>query len=125
MLKLLAKQSNPDLNAIVLQLLPFIRPAAYPIKVALTGYLLACVMVIGLMAAGLDFHLEVHRDACDGNHQCAITLFTHGQVELTDAACDAPERMVRPVIEPQCSEVVLVNSTDFLLLPGRAPPAFC
>ena len=94
-------------------------------KVAVAGYLLLCVVFIGLLAAGLDWHLDVHEGACDSDHQCAITLFAHGQIELSDAACDAPERLRWPTVEPQCCEVVFVVSTDFLLLPGRAPPACC
>lgn len=121
----LANRAIEDLNAIALQLMPPVRFAACAARVALAGYLLACVVFLGLLSAGLQLHLEVHENACDSDHQCVITLFAHGQVELTDTACDTREHVTLAVLGPCPSEAALVPVVDFLLLPGRAPPAFC
>ena len=58
----------------------------------------------------------------DPDHECAVTLFTHGQVHGADAAV--------PVLRPEPAAVFIQSwreagfvSTDVPLRPGRGPPS--
>jgi hypothetical protein len=67
-------------------------------------------------------HALIHSDASDPDHQCAVTLFTHGQVHGADAAV--------PVVRPEPLAVFISSwheasfvSIDVRLLPVRGPPS--
>jgi len=67
-------------------------------------------------------HALIHGDAPDPRHECAVTLFTHGQVHGAEAAV--------PVLRPEPAAVFIQSrreavfvSTDVPLPPGRGPPS--
>ena len=67
-------------------------------------------------------HLLFHSDASEPGHQCAVTLFAHGQVHCPEPAL--------PVVRPQPLALFIQSrreaafvSTDVRLLPVRGPPS--
>ena len=79
------------------------------------------VLLLNLLAASPSLHEKFHADAGHAEHQCAVTLFAHGQV---DSACvDVPVSLPLnfDIAAPQ------VAFSDFSpaienLPSGRAPP---
>jgi hypothetical protein len=88
--------------------------------VALVGFV--SVLSLLLLSASPALHRLLHKEADDANHECAVTLFLHGQVDCADTAtsvinCSEPPASVLP----SWREALLV-STDVRLLSGRDPP---
>jgi len=83
---------------------------------------LGVFLLLEAMVVFPGLHALIHADASDPDHECAVTLFTHGQVHGADAA--VPVLRPEPVaafIQPW-REAVFV-SRDVRLLPGRGPPS--
>lgn len=83
--------------------------------------LAAVVLLLNLLAASPSLHERFHTDASHAGHQCAVTLFAHGQ---TDAAV-VEVAAVRPVPADEFLPLVSVSFTAApmaMLPPGRAPP---
>jgi len=81
-------------------------------------------LFLNLLAAAPSLHEQFHADARQSGHQCAATLFAHGQVDapVLDAVPPVP-----PVTVEAC-RVLPVSSVNALvaeLPPGRAPPVAC
>src|SRR5215472_42025 len=91
-------------------------------KVAIAVLGLGLVLLLDAMAACPALHELIHHDADKPDHECAVTLFLHGQVD--SPVCDV-------VLLPPTSTVELTRHqpvTVFCLVianlpPGRAPPA--
>lgn len=84
--------------------------------------LLGCLLTVQAMAAFPALHALVHPDADDPAHECAVTLFCHGQVDASPSAVPilpAPELVTFTELPPQ----VVFVSTDVRLIPSRGPPA--
>jgi len=82
---------------------------------------LGVFLLLQAMATLPALHALVHHDASDPSHECAVTLFSHGQVDVSSAAVQvhrAPERLICSQSAP---EAIFV-STDLRLLPSRGPP---
>jgi hypothetical protein len=111
------------LNANELQLLAkyTLRPDSLIIR-WISGALIFGVLFCGALAVNPRLHRLIHPDADNDHHQCAITIFAHGKVDLSDGN----PAIVIPILHVFPSAValteVLIVSRDFLLLPGRAPP---
>ena len=93
------------------------------VKQAASAFLLGLVLSLQLFVALPGLHAWIHPDAADANHECAVTLFSHGQVHLDDAPAPifyAPQGLIAETIRPGVEFV----SVDLLLLPSRGPPAF-
>ena len=79
------------------------------------------VLLLNLLAASPSLHERFHADAGNSEHQCAVTLFAHGQVD--SATIDVP-------VSPSLTFVAVVPSVELSVfrpaienLPaGRAPP---
>jgi hypothetical protein len=90
-------------------------------QVAVAAALLGVFLSLLVLAASAALHHEVHSDAAEHDHQCAVTLISAGQM-------DAPP-LFAPVTPPVAvllsslphSETPLV-SADLRLMPGRGPP---
>jgi len=92
-------------------------------KPALSGLLVALVLLLNALAASPALHELIHKDAGQADHECAITLFAHGQVD--SASCDVPVVVPLALIETTPSIIFSVPSTAIENLPpGRAPPVF-
>ena len=88
---------------------------------AYAAFWLGVFLLLQVMVVFPAFHALIHSDAADSNHNCAVTLFTHGQVHGADAAV--------PVLRPEPAALFIQSpreaglvSTDVRLLPGRGPP---
>jgi hypothetical protein len=84
--------------------------------------LIGLVSLLNLMAAAPALHQAIHHDAGRADHDCAVTMFAHGNVEL--ATCDIP--VVVPTIRITATSLLefSVFGTAIENLPfGRAPPS--
>jgi hypothetical protein len=78
-------------------------------------------LTIYAMAAIPALHLLAHDGARDARHECAVTLFAHGQVHSASTAVD----WARPcplLVSNQPIVHALFVSTDVQLLHSRGPP---
>jgi hypothetical protein len=86
------------------------------------AFSLGLFLLLQSMVVLPGLHARFHSDASNPGHECAVTLFAHGQVDSADAA--PPLLKPEPAIFHSVSwtETILV-STDIHILPGRGPPA--
>ena len=79
------------------------------------------VLLLSAMAASPTLHELFHSDASNSQHQCAVTMFAHGQVD--SASCDVPVVGSMPLIQAVSVVEISVYSPSIENLPaGRAPP---
>jgi hypothetical protein len=85
-------------------------------------FCLGVFLLVQSMAAVPALHAWAHPDARDPGHECAVTLFLHGQ--LHSSATEVAVTKHPPVLVSQAPvrRVDLVSS-DVRLLPSRGPPA--
>jgi hypothetical protein len=74
------------------------------------------------MAIFPALHELVHPDCNDADHECAVTLFSHGQVDAASTIAPVFCAPVCVIFSQLLPEVIFV-STDIRLLPSRGPPA--
>ena len=90
----------------------------------LTGVLLVfLVLFLSGLATDLGHHKAIHADAGSADHQCAITLFAHGQVLHSTSApllIFVPQEISAQLTLP---EGALISSCWGLLPPSCGPPA--
>jgi hypothetical protein len=87
-----------------------------------SALLLVLFLFLQAMAASPALHTLVHHDAADPDHECAVTLFAHGQVNFSSTAAPvfcAPAGLIFSESSPR----IIFVSADVRLLPGRGPPA--
>ena len=79
------------------------------------------VLLLNAMASSPELHEFFHADAGHADHECAVTLFAHGQVEspVMDMAAIVPVATVEFL--PQISVSVPIAVVESLP-PGRGPP---
>ena len=87
------------------------------VSVFLTGQ----VLLLLAMAASPALHERIHHDADQPGHECAVTMFAHGQVEAANVeiptAFSAVVFAATPPIVFSCFSPAIQN-----LPAGRAPP---
>jgi hypothetical protein len=89
----------------------------------LSGLLVLLLLLLNALAASPSLHELIHKDADKADHNCAITLFAHGQVD--SASGDVPVTLPTAWIKTAPSIIFSVPSTAIENLPpGRAPPVF-
>jgi hypothetical protein len=83
---------------------------------------LGVFLMLQAMVVFPGVHALFHSDASDPDHNCAVTLFAHGQAHGADAAV--------PIVRPEPVALFIQSrpeagfvSTDVRLLPGRGPPS--
>ncbi len=90
---------------------------------ALIACLLAgLVLLLNAMAAWPELHELIHHDADQPGHECAVTMFAHGQVDASVEIVAA----ILPVVPIELSPLTLVsipNAQVETFPPGRGPPA--
>ena len=87
-----------------------------------SALLLGLFLSLQAMAVLPALHALVHHDASEPGHECAVTLFSHGQVDASTTTVPvvcAPA----PLVFSQSPPGIIFVSTDVRLLPGRGPPA--
>ena len=87
-----------------------------------TGAMIFMVLFCGLLSSSASLHQVIHSDANDKHHECAITVFAHGHVDLTDGGPILATPVFREFQAAVFFEGAILSSSDYLLLPGRAPP---
>lgn len=83
-----------------------------------------CLMFVFLQALVMSpaLHDLVHPDAKSPNHECAVTLLSHGQVE-TSSVDVGPVLPAPSVLFLDPIPATIVASTDTPVMPGRGPPS--
>jgi hypothetical protein len=88
---------------------------------ALAALLAGLVLLLNAMAAAPALHDLIHHDAAESGHQCAVTLFAHGQMDspVLEVAASIP---VAPAEFLPLISVSVLNAPVETLPPGRGPP---
>ena len=86
--------------------------------------LIFLVLLLNLLAASPSLHELIHADAGKTGHQCAVTLFAHGQVDspTVDVAVPVP---TAPIEFSQQVLISIPNALVATLPPERGPPDSC
>jgi hypothetical protein len=92
------------------------------IRWTVAGAMIFMVLFCGLLSSNPSLHQLIHSDANSENHQCAITVFAHGHVDLTVGSPVLVAPVFREFQSAVFFESAMLASGDYLLLPGRAPP---
>jgi hypothetical protein len=79
------------------------------------------VLLLNALAASPSLHEYFHTDASHAGHQCAVTLFGHGQVD-SPVVQVAAVVAVAPVDFRLLTSVSVFNALVESLPPGRGPP---
>ena len=90
-------------------------------KPVLAVLLVGLVLLLNAMAALPALHELIHKDADVAGHQCAATLFAHGQVDSPVLEVAAIVRVAPVEFLPLTSDS-LFNALVETLPPGRGPP---
>jgi hypothetical protein len=84
--------------------------------------LCATVLFLAALAASPSLHQWLHHDADEADHDCAVTLFAHGQVNATTIV------PVMAIVAALFGGIALLANTfelasaDYRFSPSRAPP---
>ena len=93
-----------------------------PGQAVIASLLAGLVLLLNAMAASPSLHEWFHSDAGESGHQCAVTVFAHGQVDLHVVEVAAIIPMAPVEFCPRISASVF-NAFLEPLPPGRGPPA--
>ncbi|MGB7747010.1 MAG: hypothetical protein WBN75_06965 [Verrucomicrobiia bacterium] len=85
--------------------------------------LVGLVLLLNAMAVAPALHRLIHHDADEAGHECAVTLFAHGQVD-SPVVKVAVIIQVAPVEFLPLTSVSVFNALVKTLPPGRGPPVF-
>jgi hypothetical protein len=80
------------------------------------------LLFLNVLAASPQLHEQFHPDANSSHHQCAVTLFAHGQVDSAAVEISAVVPAAAIEICPQFTFSVFAPAIENLPA-GRAPPA--
>jgi hypothetical protein len=88
----------------------------------MAGALLGLFLSVFSLVLSETLHRALHEDACQPEHQCAVTMLQSGQVDapVCDAAIVSPE-FVSVLV--QLVENTFVPAVTFFLPPSCGPPA--
>ncbi len=88
----------------------------------MAGALLALFLSVFALTLSEALHRTFHADACQPQHQCAVTMLQSGQVETP--VCPLVVISIPTVVMVAvCVENDFVPSADFSLPPSCGPPA--
>ena len=93
-------------------------------KSAIAGLLLVSWLLTTAMAACPALHEYFHHGAGSPDHQCAVTLFTHGQLMTADTAPVLAVFVLLMLFSVPLVKLAEFSSIDLRLGFGRAPPHF-
>ena len=96
----------------------------HPLVLGRSAVAVSLVLLLWLqlaMAASETLHKFIHTDADQPGHECAVTLFAHGQVETTTVDVPVLPPVTGVEITPRQFPLVF-SAPSQLLPPGRGPP---
>ena len=79
------------------------------------------VFLLNLLAASPSLHEWFHADAGREDHQCAVTMFAHGQVDSATVDVFAVKSVILVESVPQIEFSIFAPAIENLPA-GRAPP---
>ena len=90
-------------------------------QAVIASVLTGLVLLLNGMAASPSLHELIHADAGKADHECAVTLFAHGQMDSVSVAVPvvAPLALVQSV---PSVEISIFHPAIGQLPDGRAPP---
>jgi len=94
-----------------------------PLQRAVAWLAAAVVVMLAFLALSPETHEDLHCDAHQPEHVCAITLFAQG-VTTPLAAVTLAVGVWRLLHAASEGRKIFVQAPAFIHLPGRAPPAF-
>jgi hypothetical protein len=86
-----------------------------------SALLLSLFLSLQALAVSPALHALVHPDCGDADHECAVTLFSHGQVDASSTVAPVFRAPVCLIFSQSLPEIIFV-SADIRLLPSRGPP---
>ncbi len=92
-----------------------------PGRMVLAGLVAALVLFSTLASISDSLHQWLHADHLSSSHQCVLSNFNQGQLDLAPVAVTVPVPPVDFSTRASAREVSFVSS-DVRLLPGRGPP---
>jgi len=90
----------------------------------LAGALLSLFLSVFVLTISETLHRAFHADACEPQHQCAVTMLQSGQVEMPVVSVSA-EPARESLIAVLLAESDFVPAVPFRLPPSCGPPALC
>jgi hypothetical protein len=82
---------------------------------------LVLFLFVSVLASAPECHEVFHHDAGQANHQCAATVLSHGQVDITPVIIKVTVPICSPVTV-KVAHVLPRAAVRFWLQPERAPP---
>ena len=90
-------------------------------KAAIAWLMALMVLSLGVLAGSATLHRSIHPDADAAQHQCAVTMFAHGQVDAAGVAVAVETPSVVAEFFPS-PPIFVFSTVAETLPPGRAPP---
>jgi hypothetical protein len=84
---------------------------------------LALFLALQLFSASSSLHRAIHPDAASPAHQCVITLWSHGQVDVPGVSLACVIFVAALLFFLPSLPAAVPSSFDYRLSPSRAPPA--
>lgn len=90
-------------------------------QTVLTSVLAGLVLLLNAMTASPALHELIHADAGKAGHECAVTLFAHGQVDSATGTVPEVASLILIQTVPTV-EISVFHPVIDRLRAGRAPP---
>jgi hypothetical protein len=100
----------------------FRKPVQF-LKSAAAILLIGLVLLLSFAGASAALHKSIHPDAGAADHQCAITLFTKGQVDAANVAPVLALAVALFTVAVLLAETLFLPSADYRFSASRAPPS--
>lgn len=97
------------------------RHFSLPGKAVIASLLAGLVLLLDAMAVCPALHELIHQDAQSAQHECAVTLFAHGQVDSAAVDVPVPAPIILVEVRTHTEFSIFAPAIDGLPA-GRAPP---
>jgi hypothetical protein len=96
-----------------------------PAKSALALALASLVLLLALASACEPLHQALHKHTHEDGDTCAVCMMANGLVESPECLAILPIVLLLVAYSLPVFIANFVSRSEFLLPPGRGPPAFC
>jgi hypothetical protein len=97
-------------------------PKPSPVFRGVAVFCALAVWTLGLLAASPQLHAALHHDADHQDHSCAVTLFSHGVENGTEAVLSVGAPLLLVTGSCPVAPVALVTNAPHRLPPACGPP---